>query len=140
MMEAQGYVITEDGTPILPNGVTAKMTVPSELIPHCPKCGRPMIYNLRSDNTFVEDEGWHVAANRYSSFLHSHQNTNTLFLELAVGYNTPGIVKYPFWRLTHAWQHATYACLNYSEAYAPDEIIDKSICINDDIGEILDKL
>jgi NAD-dependent SIR2 family protein deacetylase len=140
MMEAQGYVIAEDGTPSLPEGVTAKLSVPRELIPHCPKCGKPMIYNLRSDSTFVEDEGWHAAANRYSSFLHSHQNTKTLFLELAVGYNTPGIVKYPFWRLTYAWQQATYACLNYGEAYAPDEIIDKSICINGDIGEILSKL
>lgn len=140
MVEAQGYVIGEDGMLLLPEGVTPKMTVPSELIPYCPKCGKPMTMNLRADSSFVEDEGWHRASARYGDFLRKHQNRKVLFLEAAVGYNTPGIVKYSFWRMTYQWKDAVYACLNAGEAFAPDEIKDKSICINGDIGEILSQL
>ena len=114
--------------------------IPSELIPICPICGEEMSMNLRSDDTFVEDEGWHAASQRYSDFLRRHKNMKVLFLETAVGWNTPGIIKYAFWRMTNEWPDATYACLNFGEAYAPDEIKDKSICINGDIGEILKKM
>jgi NAD-dependent SIR2 family protein deacetylase len=140
MVESQGFVLAEDGTLTIPEGVTLKMTIPSELVPHCPKCGKPMSMNLRADNTFVEDEGWHIHAGYYSEFLRRHQYTKVLFLELAVGYNTPSIIKYPFWQMTNQWNNATYACLNYGEAYAPDEIKKESICIDDDIGAILSKL
>ena len=140
MVEAQGYVIGGNGILILPEGNTPKMTVPTELVPHCPKCGRPMSMNLRADNTFVEDEGWHRASERYADFLRRHQNMKVLFLEAAVGFNTPTIVKYSFWRMTYEWKDAVYACLNNGEAYAPDEIKKKSICVNDDIGKILSQL
>ena len=140
MVKAQGYVIDENGALILPEGMMPKMEVPSELVPRCPKCGKPMSMNLRSDDTFVEDEGWHRASERYADFLRRHQNGKVLFLEAAVGFNTPTIVKYSFWRMTYEWKNAAYACLNYGEAYAPDEIRKKSICINGDIGEIFDKL
>lgn len=140
MVETQGYVIEEDGELSLPEGVTPKMVVPSDLIPHCPKCGKPMSMNLRADDTFVEDEGWHCASERYAEFLRRHKNMKVLFLEVAVGFNTPGIIKYSFWRMTYDWKDAMYVCLNYGEAYAPDEIKKKSLCINADIGEILDRL
>lgn len=140
MVEAQGYVIDKNGMLILPEGIAPKMSVPFELVPYCPKCDKPMSMNLRADDTFVEDEGWHRASERYADFLRRHQNMKVLFLEAAVGFNTPTIVKYSFWRMTHEWKNAMYACLNYGEAYAPNEIKKKSICINGDIGEILDKL
>lgn len=140
MVEAQGYVIDENSRLVLPEGIIPKMAVPSELVPYCPKCGKPMSMNLRADSTFVEDEGWHHASERYADFLRRHQNMKMLFLETAVGFNTPAIVKYNFWRMTQEWKDAMYVCLNYGEAYAPDEIKKKSICINGDIGEILDKL
>lgn len=140
MVEAQGYIIDDNGMLLLPEGTTPKMAVPSELVPHCPRCGEPMSMNLRSDNTFVEDEGWHCASDRYADFLRGHQNEHVLFLEAAVGFNTPTIVKYSFWRMTYEWENAVYACLNYGEAYAPNEIKKKSICINGDIGEILNQL
>ena len=140
MVEVQGFVIAEDGTLTLPEGVTPKMTVPSELVPHCPVCGKPMSMNLRADDTFVEDEGWHVAAERYSDFLRRHKNMKVLFLEAAVGWNTPSIVKFSFWQMTNEWPDATYACLNYGEAFAPEEIAKKSICLGGDIGEILNQL
>lgn len=113
------------------------MKIPSDLVPYCPHCGKPLTMNLRADDTFVQDEGWYQASQRYSRFLNEHQNKKILFLELGVGYNTPTIVKYSFWRMTHDWPDATYACLNYGEAYAPDEIKRKSICVNGDIGDIL---
>ena len=116
------------------------MKVPTELLPVCPHCGKPMTMNLRCDDTFVEDEGWHKAAERYENFLRTRSEQKILFLELGVGYNTPTIVKYSFWRMAHDWKDATYACLNYGEAYAPDEIRKKSICINGDIGEILSQI
>ena len=140
MVAAQGFAFAEDGDLYVPDGIKLKMEVPSELIPYCPQCHKPMSMNLRADDTFVEDMGWHHAAEQYEDFLQSHRNQKVLFLELAVGYNTPSIVKYSFWRMTHDWPNATYACLNYGEAYAPDEIKRKSICVNGDIGEILTAL
>ena len=140
MVAAQGFSFAENGDLYVPDGIKLKMEVPSELIPYCPHCHKPMSMNLRADDTFVEDAGWHHAAERYEDFLQSHRNQKVLFLELAVGYNTPSIVKYSFWRMTHDWLNAMYACLNYGEAFAPDEIKRKSICVNGDIGEILTAL
>lgn len=140
MVMAQGYEFKEDGSLYLPEGRNLKLTVPSELVPYCPECGKPMSMNLRADNTFVEDEGWHVAAKRYEQFLERHKNLNIVFIELGIGYNTPVIIKYPFWQMTDKWQHVHYICLNYGQAYAPDEIKDKSICVNKDIDEVIRRL
>ncbi|MBO6046269.1 MAG: Sir2 silent information regulator family NAD-dependent deacetylase [Erysipelotrichaceae bacterium] len=116
------------------------MKIPSELIPRCPVCGKPMTMNLRADDTFVQDEGWYEARSRYYDFLNTHSEQNILFLELGVGANTPVIIKYPFWQMTNEWPHATYACINYNEAITPEMIVEKSICINDDIDAVLDQL
>ena len=140
MVMAQGYEFKEDGSLYLPEGRNLKLTVPSELVPYCPECGKPMSMNLRADNTFVEDEGWHVAAKRYEQFLERHKNLNIVFIELGIGYNTPVIIKYPFWQMTDKWQHAHYISLNYGQAYAPDEIKDKSVCVNKDIDEVIRRL
>ena len=116
------------------------MRIPTELVPRCPVCGKPMTMNLRSDNTFVEDEGWHRAAERYDDFLRRHDGLKVLYLELGVGANTPVIIKYPFWKMTYANQNSTYACINFGEAFAPPEIRGRSICINADIGNVLSRL
>ncbi len=138
MFEAQGYRIEEDGS--LTVAEPLKMSIPAELVPHCPHCGKPMTMNLRADDTFVEDAGWHTAAERYSEFLRRHEGQKILFLELGVGGNTPVIIKYPFWRYTAQNPKATYACINYGEAFAPNEIAKRSICIDSDIGAVLEKL
>lgn len=116
------------------------MKIPSELLPKCPRCGKPLTMNLRADDTFVEDEGWHRAAERYSDFIHSRKNSQVLYLELGVGYNTPVIIKYPFWQLTAANPSAVYACVNLGEASCPQEISAQSILIDGDIAKVLDEL
>ena len=116
------------------------MRIPTELVPRCPVCGRPMAMNLRVDGTFVQDEGWYAAAERYEDFLRRHRGLRVLFLELGVGGNTPSIIKYPFWCMTLEDRRATYACINRAEAYAPGELGDRSLCIRGDIGEVLAQL
>lgn len=116
------------------------MRIPSALIPHCPVCGAPMTMNLRADDTFVEDIGWHIAADRYQNFLCCHKKSSILYLELGVGNNTPGIIKYPFWQMTYNNPNATYVYMNLSESSIPVEIKKQSISIVGDIGEILKQL
>ena len=116
------------------------MKIPTELLPTCPHCGKPMTMNLRCDDTFVEDEGWHKAAERYENFLRTRAGGKILFLELGVGYNTPIIIKYPFWQMTAKNPNAIYACINQGQAACPQEIERQSVCINADIGQVLQSL
>ena len=116
------------------------MKVPTELLPVCPHCEKPLTMNLRSDNKFVEDEGWHRAAERYENFLRTREGQKILFLELGVGYNTPVIIKYPFWQMTAKNPKAIYACINQGQAVCPQEIERQSVCINADIGQVLQSL
>ncbi|MCI9021774.1 MAG: Sir2 silent information regulator family NAD-dependent deacetylase [Eubacterium sp.] len=113
------------------------MKIPSGLLPKCPVCGAPVTMNLRQDDLFVQDEGWYAAAERYSDYIRRHKGMRILFLELGVGENTPGIIKYPFWQMTAENPRAVYACVNDGEAVCPREIEKRSICINGDIGEVL---
>ena len=111
--------------------------IPAELVPHCPVCGAPMTMNLRCDDTFVQDRGWYAASERYADFLSWHKQGKVLYLELGVGNNTPVIIKYPFCRYTLENPDAVYVCINHGQAYAPREIVDRSICLNMDIGQVL---
>lgn len=113
------------------------MRIPTELFPRCPRCGKPLTMNLRSDDKFVQDKGWYAAAQRYEDFLRRHKGSSMLFLELGVGYNTPGIIKYPFWNMTAHNPKAVYACLNAGQAYTPKGIVEQPILINDDIDRTL---
>ena len=116
------------------------MKIPSALVPRCPHCGKPLTMNLRADGSFVEDEGWHEAAGRYANFLRTREGQKILFLELGVGYNTPVIIKYPFWQMTAKNPRATYACINRGEVFCPAEIADRAVCIDGDIGDILARI
>ena len=126
-----------------------EMKVPTELVPRCPVCGKPMSMNLRADHTFVTDKGWYKASKQYEKFLQTRNiikngeqegDGKVLFLELGVGGNTPRIIKYPFWQMTEKNPNAAYACINFGEAVVPSKIEKQSICINDDIGEVLKKM
>ena len=140
MLTYQGFSFSENGDLLIPENAGLKTRIPKEFIPRCPRCGKNMTMNLRSDNTFVEDEGWHRAAENYSLFLRRHKDIKILFLELGVGYNTPVIIKFPFWQMTAKNPAAVYACINFGDAGAPKEIISQSICINEDIAGVLKRL
>ena len=116
------------------------MRVPTSLIPLCPRCGKPMTMNLRSDDTFVQDDGWYQAAGQYRRFLLQHQKGRILYLELGVGYNTPGIIKYPFWKMALQNPEAVYACVNRGQAFVPGEFRQNALCLDDDIGSVLNNL
>lgn len=114
--------------------------VRKELIPRCPHCGKEMTYNLRSDNRFVENEGFYKASKNYEDFLSSHYKKKILFLELGVGYNTPGIIKYPFWRMTYQFKNAFFISISKTNDYIPDEIKNKSLFVMDDIKTVINAL
>lgn len=116
------------------------MKIPAELIPKCPVCGKPMTMNLRCDDSFVQNDGWYAAAERYEDFLRRHRGLHVLFLELGVGMNTPAIIKYQFWQMTAKNSKAVYACINYGQAFCPEEIKRQSVCIDANIAEVLKKL
>lgn len=132
---------TYDNEQVIRDMVSAQsdMRVPAELHPKCPVCGKPMTMNLRSDDKFVEDEGWHEAAQRYQNFMRTRRG-KVLLLELGVGWNTPMIIKYPFWQLAAKDENVTYACINFGEAVCPTDIEKQSICIDGDIGQIIKEL
>lgn len=139
-MEAQGFVKDEKGVFTVPEDRKISMNIPANLVPRCPEDGSDVTINLRVDNTFVEDEGWHRAAAACYDFIKNNERSFVLYLELGVGANTPGIIKFPFWQLTMENEKAVYACINYGEAFCPGKIEDRSICINGDIGEILNEI
>ena len=116
------------------------LQIPSELVPLCPVCGGPMKVNLRADETFVEDEGWHAASERYTEFIRRHKDGNVLFLDLGSGGNTPVIFKIPFIRWTMQNPNAVYATVNLGEAFTVDQIKDRSIVIDADIADVLNQL
>ncbi len=136
-MEAQGFEKDGQGIFQVPADKKLLMKIPSELIPKCPVDNSDVMMNLRADDSFVEDDGWHRASAAYSDFIHRHENLHVLYLELGVGANTPVIIKFPFWQMTYDNEKAVYACLNRGEAFCPEEIEERSICIDGDIGEVL---
>ncbi len=138
-MEAQGFVRDETGIFQVPENGTISMKLPTELIPTASN-GDPVTMNLRTDDTFVEDAGWHKASAAYFDFLYRHENLHVLYLEIGVGANTPVIIKYPFWQMTRDNKQAVYACLNYGEAYCPKELEKQAICIDGDTAEVFDKM
>lgn len=152
MLLAQGFTIAADGTLELPCDEKLRIRAedaqqanaagllkteePAELVPRCPVCGAPMSMNLRADDTFVEDAGWHDASAAYAGYLKTCEGKRVLYLELGVGGNTPMIIKYPFWVMTYENELATYACLNYEEACCPEKLKERSILIGGDTGAV----
>lgn len=139
MILAEGFGIGAKNELIPPQGRAPGMTVPGELAPRCPVCGRPMKMNLRSDDTFVEDAGWHRAAERYEEFMRLNGDRDIVYLEIGVGYNTPSIIKYPFWRQTYRNERATYICIN-EDAACPKEIESRSLCISGNAAKVIGEL
>ena len=139
-MEAQGFVKDENGIFQMPADGNVSMRIPSDLIPVDPVTGGPVTMNLRSDDTFVEDDGWRKASAAYADFLRRHSGMRVLYMEIGVGHNTPVIIKYPFWQMTKENPKATYACLGRSDPYCPKPIEKQSVCIDGDFMETLKEL
>lgn len=139
-MEVQGFERDSEGVFHVPEDRELTIKIPSEMIPVCIDDDHKMTMNLRADSSFVEDDGWHKAASRYKEFLRRNDKNKVLYLELGVGGNTPGIIKYPFWRRLLENKNSVYVCINYDEAVCPQEIQDRSVCIKRDIGEVLKKI
>lgn len=116
------------------------MRIPTELIPKCPDCGKPLTLNLRSDDKFVEDDGWHTASKRYEDYIRRHKKGQILYLELGVGMNTPSIIKYPFWQMTYQNPDAVFVCINLGDAFVPVKIKMRSLCIDADISQTLHRI
>ena len=140
MVLAQGFTIGEHNELSLPEGTEAGMNVPGDLLPKCPNCGRPLTMNLRSDSKFVEDEGWQAAAVEYEAWLTQNRDRKVVYLEIGVGYNTPGIIKYSFWQEVYRNKNAVYACLNMEEDRVPEEIAGRSILIGGDSARVIAEL
>ncbi len=138
-MEAQGFVKNKEGLFEMPKD-SILMELPTELIPKHIDDGSAVTMNLRADDSFVENDGWHAASAAYSDFLRRHKGLHILFLEIGVGGNTPIIIKYPFWQMTYDNLKAVYACLNYNEAMCPGQIEERSLCIDGDSGEVIKQL
>jgi NAD-dependent SIR2 family protein deacetylase len=116
------------------------MQIPSSLIPKCPVCGKPMSMNLRSDNTFVEDQGWHEAEDRYDLFLANHYESDKIvYLELGVGENTPAIIHLPFLRLCVENKNASFICVNLHPENVPLALEQQSLVIAGDLKTIIEK-
>lgn len=139
-MEAQGFIKDENDVFRVPDNREISMEIPTGLIPKCPDDNSDVAMNLRADDSFVEDEGWHRASKAYYEFLQVNKDKHILFLEFGVGANTPIIIKYPFWQMTRENEKAVYACVNYGEAFCPKEIEARSICIDGDIGDALEEV
>ena len=138
MLISQGYSFDENKN-LIPLA-NPSMTVDSKLIPRCPICGEYMSMNLRSDDTFVEDDGWKASAKRYAEFIKTNISKKIVFMELGVGMNTPGIVKYNFWNMTREFEKANYICINYDDVSYPHDIRDKSFSLVGDLDDIIKKL
>ena len=140
MVLSQGFAIGQGGRLTVPEGVVPALRVPTELLPKCPNCGRPLTMNLRADDKFVEDAGWQDAAVEYEAWLTAHQDRRVLYLEIGVGWNTPGIIKYNFWNLAYRNEKAVYACLNYDDARLPKELAQRGIGIEGDSARVIQAL
>ena len=140
MLASQGFRIGPGNALQAPEGRPLFRYVAPALVPKCPICGRPMSMNLRSDDTFVEDEGWQAAARRYQAFVESHRDKKVAYLEIGVGYNTPGIIKYNFWQQVYANSNASYICLNAQDLAVPEEIADRGVCLPGDSAAVLSAL
>jgi NAD-dependent SIR2 family protein deacetylase len=120
---------------MLNNNIDCK--IPSKLVPKCPVCGKSMEVNLRKDNFFVEDDYWKEHNNFYEKFISDNKNKKILFLEFGAGFNTPGIIRYPFEELTYKLPNAFLIRINDKFADTPKFIKDKAIGVQDDINEVI---
>lgn len=120
--------------------IDSDLKIPSSLVPKCPVCHENMSVNLRCDDTFVEDENWEKLNNNYNKFMKDNLDKKVLFLEFGVGFNTPGIIRFPFENLVYNYDN--FKLIRFNDKYykVPSEIKDRSISVKDDISKVIKEL
>jgi len=116
---------------------TRDCRIPSDLVPRCPVCGGEMDVNLRHNAFFVQDEEWYKADKRYGEFQDESEGKNIVYLELGVGFNTPGIIRYPFEQMTYQNPNATLIRFNRDHPLGAPENAKKTISFDEDIMQMI---
>lgn len=114
--------------------------IPSDLVPKCPVCGGKMDVNLRHNEYFVQDENWYQAKNRYEEFLTETDGSRVVFMEFGVGFNTPGIIRYPFEQMTFENQNASLIRFNRDFPLGEKENETKRISFDEEILNVINDL
>ncbi len=118
---------------------TVDCKIQSDLVPKCPVCGGKMDPHLRINQYFVQDENWYEMNQAYNEFLQKTKGKKIIYMELGIGFNTPGIVRYPFERMTYENDHATLIRLNKDNPDGIEENKDKTIAFTEDMQEVVTK-
>lgn len=140
MLKSQNFITIKKGKIEITDKTEWKTKIDSALIPKCPVCSREMEMNLRSDDRFVQDDGWYVHAQNYQNFVDKTRNKKLVLLEIGIGYNTPAIIKYPFEQMTYTNKNTHLIRINKDYAICPDDIARKTILFDEDILKILENL
>lgn len=119
---------------------TENLKIPKQLVSKCPVCGGNMEMNLRKDANFVQDENWYRQAEQYDKFLDRIENKNVVLLEIGVGFNTPGIIRFPFEQMTYQHLKTTLIRMNKDYPMVSQEIQNKTISFDEDIHQIITDL
>ena len=117
---------------------TKDCKIPSNLVMKCPVCGGNMDMNLRKDANFAQDENWYRQSKRYSEFL--ARAKNVVLLEIGVGFNTPGIIRFPFEQMTANNEQITLIRINKDYPLPMLEISSKTISFDEDTNKIIEDL
>jgi NAD-dependent SIR2 family protein deacetylase len=114
--------------------------IPAADIPCCPHCGNPLITNVRRTDKFVE-KPWIEKYQMLNDFLAENRGKKMLFLELGVGFNTPGIIRYEFEFLFKIRKYAEMIRINLNVLeISLIHAEDRATIIQGDLGPILSKL
>ena len=117
---------------------TENLKIPKQLVPKCPVCGGNMEMNLRKDVNFVQDKNWYRQAEQYDQFLDEIKDKNVVLLEMGVGFNTPGIIRFPFEQMTYQYLKTILIRMNKDYPMVSQEIQNKTISFDENINQILD--
>jgi NAD-dependent SIR2 family protein deacetylase len=119
---------------------TSDCRIPSSLVPKCPVCGGDMEVNLRKDNFFVQDNNWYTSESNYRKFISGIEGKSTVFLELGVGYNTPGIIRFPFEAMVRNNPNALFIRLNRDHTKGMSENVESTISFDEDMTTIINEI
>lgn len=114
--------------------------IPTKLVPKCPVCGGEMEVNLRKDAYFVQDDNWYKQDKKYGEFLDKTKNKRLLLLEFGVGFNTPGIIRFPFEQMTYQNENCILIRFNKDNCMTFLDIENRILKVEDHIKDIVSKL